>query len=186
MNNTVEQAAKLLINCFQKGNKLMLCGNGGSAADCAHISGELCKGFLLKRKLSDDLIKKIDTEWAEELQQGLPAINLTANTALITAIINDIGAYDIFAQQVLALGKSGDVLMCISTSGNAENVLRASKVAKALNIKTIGLTGKSGGKLKDTCDLLLNVDATETYLIQEQHIKIYHRLCILIEEAMFE
>ncbi len=185
MNNTIEQASKLLINCFKEDNKLMLCGNGGSAADCAHISGELCKSFLLRRKLNDDLIKEIDAEWAYELQQGLPAIDLTANDALITAIINDINAYDVFAQQVLAFGKSGDVLMCISTSGNAENVVRASKVARALNIKTIGLTGKSGGKLKNTCDLLLNVDETETYLVQEQHIKIYHRLCIMIEKALF-
>jgi D-sedoheptulose 7-phosphate isomerase len=185
MNNTVEQVADLLIECFKSGNKLLLCGNGGSAADCAHIAGELCKGFLLKRKLDEELLNNIGEDWARNLQQGLPAIDLTANTALITAIVNDIGAYDIFAQQLLSYGKSGDVLICISTSGNAENVIRAAKVAKALNIKVIGLTGASGGKLKELCDLLLNVDETETYLVQEKHIKLYHRFCILVEEAIF-
>lgn len=186
MRNTMEQAAQKLIACFQQGNKLLLCGNGGSAADCGHIAGELCKGFLSRRTPDQDFVTSIGEGWAANLQQGLPAIDLTAQSPLITAIINDISGEDIFAQQVMAYGQRGDVLLALTTSGNAENVRRAALVAKARGMAVIGMTGQTGGKLKGICDILLNVDETETYLVQEQHIKLYHHLCILVENAMFE
>lgn len=186
MRNTLEQAAERLITCFQQGNKLLLCGNGGSAADCAHIAGELCKGFLSRRAPDKDFVDSVGEEWAQRLQQGLPAIDLTAQSALITAIINDISGEDVFAQQVMAYGQQGDVLLALTTSGNAENVRRAALVAKTKGMAVIGMTGQSGGKLKEVCDILLNVPETETYLVQEQHIQLYHRLCLLVEKAIFE
>jgi len=185
MRNTVEEAARLLTACFRAGGKLLLCGNGGSAADCAHIAGELCKGFLLARKLPQPLQEVIGEPFAEHLQQGLPAIDLTANTAVMTAIINDIDGQDVFAQQVLAYGRPGDVLMGLSTSGNAENVRRALLVASALHLHTIAMTGRGGGKLAELAELLLDVDDKPTHLVQEAQIRLYHQLCALVEEAMF-
>ena len=185
MRNTVEQAAQLLVERFQNGGKLLLCGNGGSAADSAHIAGELCKGFLLARAPGQAFVDAVGEPWAARLQQGLPAIDLTAPGALMTAIVNDIGGEDIFAQQVMAYGKPGDVLMGLSTSGNAENVRRAMLVARARGLSTIAMTGESGGKLADIADLLLNVQQQSTHLVQQQHMEIYHQLCILVEEVLF-
>jgi len=185
MRNTVEEAAQLLTSCFRVGGKLLLCGNGGSAADCAHIAGELCKGFLLSRRLPQPLLEAIGEPFAEHLQQGLPAIDLTANTAVMTAIINDIDGQDVFAQQVLAYGRPGDVLMGLSTSGNAENVRRALLVAKVLNMRTVAMTGRGGGKLVELAELLLDVDDKPTHLVQEAQIRLYHQLCAMVEEAMF-
>lgn len=185
MRNSVEEAARLLISCFQAGGKLLLCGNGGSAADCAHIAGELCKGFLLKRGLPQPLQDAIGEPFAQNLQQGLPAIDLTANTAVMTATINDIGGQDVFAQQVLAFGLPGDVLLGFSTSGNAENVRRAMLVANALRLRTIAMTGKGGGKLGELAGLLVDVEEEQTHLVQEAQIRLYHQLCAMVEEAMF-
>ena len=185
MRNTVEQAALLLVDCFQQGGKLLLCGNGGSAADCAHIAGELCKGFVSQRPATRDFLDKVGEDWAKHLQQALPAIDLTANSALLTAIINDISGQDVFAQQVMAFGRPGDMLLGLSTSGNAENVRRALLVAKARGLKTMAMTGRGGGKLADIADVLLDVDDIETYLVQEQHIKMYHQLCLLVEKEIF-
>ena len=179
------QAAQIIIESYRKGGKLLLCGNGGSAADCAHITGELVKGFLKKRPLKEALCASIGEPWASKLQQGLPAIDLTANSALIAAVINDIDGDSVYAQQVTAYGKPGDVIIGISTSGNAENVYRAIKTAKAMGLVTIGMTGEGGGRLRDCCDLLLNVPETETYRIQELHLPLYHQLCIQIEQAFF-
>ena len=185
MRNTVEQAAQLLVERFQNGGKLLLCGNGGSAADSAHIAGELCKGFLLARAPGQAFVDAVGEPWAARLQQGLPAIDLTAPGALMTAIINDIGGEDVFAQQVMAFGRPGDMLLGLSTSGNAENVRRALLVAKARGLKTMAMTGRGGGKLADIADVLLDVDDIETYLVQEQHIKMYHQLCLLVEKEIF-
>lgn len=185
MRNSVEQASALLIQCFQNGGKLLLCGNGGSAADCAHIAGELCKGFLLARAPEQDFVDAVGEPWAARLQRGLPAIDMTSANALMTAIVNDIGGEDIFAQQVMAYGKPGDVLMGLSTSGNAENVRRAMLVARARGLSIIAMTGESGGKLADIADLLLNVQQQSTHLVQQQHMEIYHQLCILVEEVLF-
>ncbi len=179
-------ARDALIASFKAGGKLLLCGNGGSSADCAHILGELVKGFMKRRPLSHELVDRMDAAWASELQGGLPAIDLTANAALISAVANDIDAKSAYAQQVIAYGQQGDVLIGISTSGNAENVCRALTVAKTLGVTTIGLTGQGGGRMANLCDILLDVDETETYRVQEKHLPLYHRLCRDIEEALFQ
>ena len=180
-----EAATDRIIHCFANGGKLLLCGNGGSAADCAHITGELVKGFLKKRPLQADLKASIGECWADQLQMGLPAIDLTANAALVSAVINDLGGENVFAQQVMAYGVPGDVLLCISTSGNAENVRRAAIAAKAAGMTVIGLTGETGGKLAEICDITVRARETETYLVQEEHLQFYHRMCIRIENAFF-
>lgn len=184
MTNAAE-ATKTVIHCFRQGGKLLLCGNGGSAADCAHISGELLKGFLKKRPLPQSLKKLIGEAWADNLQMGLPVIDLTANSVLISAVINDLDGANVFAQQIVAYGLPGDVLLCISTSGNAENVRRAAITAKAKGLTVIGLTGVGGGKLLEICDLTVRAGHTETYRIQEEHIAFYHQLCIDVENAFF-
>lgn len=185
MNEYIQPAASILIDCFRRGGKLLLCGNGGSAADCAHITGELAKGFLLRRPLPDELKAAIGQPWAENLQQALPAIDLTCNNALIAAVANDLGGDNAYAQQVMAYGRPGDVLLGISTSGNAENVCRALITARAMGMTTIGMTGCGGGRMAQLCDLLARAEASETYLVQEEHLAFYHRLCIAVEEAMF-
>ena len=181
-----DQALNCLIDCYRGDGKLLLCGNGGSSADSAHIAGELLKGFLKKRPLSPELRRRIGEEWALKLQAGLPAIDLTAHGALISAVANDLDAANVFAQQVIAYGRAGDVLIGISTSGNSENVLRACITARALGMKVIALTGRQGGKLREQCDILLNVDETETYKVQEKHLQLYHRLCADVEATFFE
>lgn len=181
----ITQAANMIIHCFQNGGKLLLCGNGGSASDCAHIAGELCKGFLKRRPLPEALQNQIGEAWAKQLQQALPAIDLTAQSSVITAVINDIDGASVFAQQVMAFGRENDVLIGISTSGNADNVRRALIAARAMGMKTIGMTGKTGGKMPPLCDLTLHADSDETYQIQETHIRMYHQLCIQIENAFF-
>ena len=178
----IHEAADAVITCFRTGNKLLLCGNGGSSADCAHIVGELAKGFTKKRPLPDHLQKELKTD---KLQMGLPAIDLTANTALVSAINNDLGGDYVYAQQVMAYGKPGDVIIGISTSGNSRNVALAIQCAKAIGLKTIGMTGFHGGILKQLCDIVLQSDEQQTYLIQEDHLIFYHRFCIMIEEAFY-
>lgn len=178
-----EKALQMLVDCFAGGGKLLLCGNGGSAADCGHIAGELLKGFLKKRPVPGALCAQVPQ--AAGLQQGLPAIDLTAHAAAITAIANDLGGEAVYAQQVLAYGRPGDVVLGISTSGSAANVNFALQTARALGLKTLGLTGRSGGKMKETCDVLLNVDADETYRIQELHLPLYHALCAGVEAHFF-
>ncbi len=180
-----QQALNALVKCFKSGGKLLLCGNGGSSADCAHILGELVKGFMSKRPLSQDVISKIGQPWAAGLQGGLPTIDLTVNGALISAVGNDIDAVSAYAQQVVAYGREGDVIIGISTSGNAENVCRALITAKALGVITIGMTGEGGGKMASLCDILLDVDEKETYRVQEKHLPLYHRLCMDVENRMF-
>ncbi len=179
----LREAADTLIECFRGGGKLLLCGNGGSAADCAHIAGELMKGFKKKRPLPDDLKAAIGTD---KLQMGLPALDLTAQGALIAAVNNDQGGEYVYAQQVMACGRPGDVLIGISTSGNAQNVVWAVKAAKALGLNTIALTGAGGGALSALCGLTLRSDETETYLVQEDHLRFYHRLCLMVEDAFFD
>lgn len=182
----IERAYQVLIGSFEAGGKLLLCGNGGSAADCDHIAGELMKGFLKKRPLDDALKEKLgDPDMASRLQRGLTVMNLCAPSALLSAISNDIGADIIYAQQVIASGRKEDVLIGISTSGNSENVLKAVKAAKALGMKTIGLTGLTGGALLEHCDVTIRVPESETYKIQELHLSVYHALCAMVEEYFF-
>lgn len=186
MDQPLNQAVSCIREAFADGHKLLLCGNGGSAADCAHITGELVKGFLKRRPLPEALQAAIGEPWAAQLQQGLPVIDLTANSALIAAIINDLDGKNVFAQQVMAYGRPGDVLLGISTSGNSENVCRALQCARALGLRTIALTGQGGGRMGRIADLLLAVDETETYRVQEKHLPLYHQLCLRLEAAFWE
>lgn len=181
----IEKAYNLLRTTFNRGGKLLLCGNGGSAADADHISGELLKGFGHKRPLSEKWKAKLGPELADNLQGALPAIPLTAFSALTTAYSNDCDPEFIFAQLVWGLASSGDVLLAISTSGNSKNVLRAIQVAKGKGVRTIGLTGESGGKLKDLVDICISAPESEVYKIQELHLPIYHTLCFMLEDTFF-
>ena len=185
MHENLEQAVDLIATCFEQGGKLLLCGNGGSGADSAHILGELVKGFMSKRPLPADLVEKIGQPWAQKLQMGLPAIDLTANNALIGAVANDQDGLLPYAQQVMAYARPGDVLLGISTSGNAENVVRAMITARALGARCVALTGRDGGKMRQYADVLLNVDETETYKVQEKHLPLYHQLCMRVEKRIF-
>ena len=187
------EVTEMLTNAFRNGNKLLLCGNGGSCADCEHIAGELLKGFLLKRpvkqELMDDLTQRYGDQGKEigmKLQQGLPAISLGTHAGAISAFANDVDASLVYAQQVLAYGRAGDVLLGISTSGNAENVSAAMMVAKTLGVRTIGLTGRDGGKLAKLADVSLIMPQQETYRIQEDHLAVYHLLCAVVEYELFE
>ena len=188
----IEEACNQLIACYEQGGKILVCGNGGSCADSDHIVGELMKSFELKRPIRAEIQEKLailDPErgnyLASHLQQGLPAISLTAHTALITAIANDIHGDIIFAQQVIGYGKVGDVLLAISSSGNSQNVVDACLVAKAMNLSVIGLTGETGGKMKALCDILINVPGRRTAFVQELHLPVYHLLCLAIEHHFF-
>lgn len=179
----IETVLELMIDTYKKGGKILVCGNGGSAADADHIVGELMKGFKLPRKVADE---RIPQDLREKLQEALPAISLSAHTSLMTATINDNDADMIFAQQVYGYANENDLLIAISTSGNSKNVVNAVKVAKALGLKTLALTGEMGGILKEMADITICAPSTETYKIQEYHLPIYHYLCAKVEEEFFE
>lgn len=185
------QAVEQMITAYKNGNKLMICGNGGSAADSLHIVGELMKAFILPRKLPNALKIKLEATSSnpkylqENLQMALPAISLVNEAGLLTAYANDVAPDLNFAQQVLGQGKQGDILLAISTSGNSANVIYAVEVAKALDITSIALTGKNGGKLKGLADITLTAPETETYKIQELHLPIYHAICLALEAEFF-
>jgi len=188
----INEAAERLIRAYQNGNKVLVCGNGGSSSDSDHIAGELLKGFEQKRPLDNsmkDLLLSLSAErgayLAEKLQAGLPAISLSAHTALVTAVSNDTDASLIYAQQVVGFGNPGDILIGISTSGNAQNVLDAAITARAKGMTVIGMTGESGGKLKSLCDILINVPERRTSFVQELHLPVYHTLCLMIENHFF-
>lgn len=179
----IEKALELMVDTYKNGGKILVCGNGGSASDADHIVGELMKGFLKDRKVTDE---RIPQELREKLQGVLPAISLSAHTSLMTATINDNDADMIFAQQVYGYANENDLLIAISTSGNSKNVVNAVKVAKALGVKAIALTGKTGGMLKENADVTICAPSTETYKIQEYHLPIYHYLCAEVEKEFFE
>jgi D-sedoheptulose 7-phosphate isomerase len=185
------RAAALLVETFRQGKKLLVCGNGGSAADADHIVGELMKSFVVKRPLPEDLRNKIlraDPErgphMADSLQLGYPAIALTQHTALISAYANDADPVLVYAQQVLGYGREGDVFLGISTSGNSPNIVDGAIAAKALGLKVIGLTGAGGGKLCAYCDVCIDVPEKETYKAQELHLPVYHALCLAVEKTL--
>ena len=189
----IEKAAKAIIECYENGGKLLLCGNGGSCADCEHIVGEMMKGFLKKRPLNDSKKSEmkskcdlVDDELLSKLQCGLPAVAIPSINALNSAFCNDVDPELVYAQPLMSLAKENDILIGISTSGNSKNVLGAVKVAKALGIKVIGLTGKKGGKLKETADICICAPETETFKIQELHLPIYHYICAAVEERFFQ
>lgn len=186
-------AAYLLMEeCYENGGKLLVAGNGGSAADAEHVVGELMKGFKMPRKLESDFVKKLIAEnrelgfvLAKNLQRALPAIALDGHPALSTAYMNDCEPLLCFAQQVNGYGKAGDVFLGISTSGNSENVLFAATTAHAKGLKVIGLTGAKDSKLKTMSDVCIKAPQMETYMIQELHLPIYHCLCLMLEDKFF-
>lgn len=193
MREDIQKATQEIIGCYEKGGKVLLCGNGGSAADCEHISGELMKGFLKKRPLSDEkkaeMQKRMpdaDGELLSGLQCGLPAISLPSMVSLNSAYCNDAEPELIYAQSVLALAKQNDVLIALSTSGNSKNVCAAVKVAKALGIKAIGLTGREGGKLKEYADICICAPEDETFKVQELHMPVYHCICASVESHFYD
>jgi D-sedoheptulose 7-phosphate isomerase len=181
----IQICCEILLNCFKNGNKLLLCGNGGSAADCEHIAGELVKRFSRARPLSDDLKGKLGPDLSKNLHGGLPALSLPSMIGFTSAFINDDVPEYAFAQQVLAFGKQGDVLLGISTSGNSKNVLHAIETANRLGLETIGLTGKSGGELSKIACRSVKVPASEVPRIQELHLPVYHTLCQVVEDTLF-
>ena len=188
----IREAASALIRSYEQGGKLLLCGNGGSCSDSDHIVGELMKGFENKRQISDVFKNKLTQSagergayLAEKLQQALPAISLTAHSALITAVANDTDADLIFAQQVTGYGNAGDVILGISSSGNSQNVIDALITAKAKDMVVIGLTGETGGKMNAYCDILINVPGKRTAFVQELHLPVYHVLCLMVEHHFF-
>lgn len=189
---SVGKAGEVMVECYQNEGKLLICGNGGSASDSDHIVGELMKSFSKKRRVTDALEKKLlesskerGAILAAKLERGLPAISLSAHGGLISAISNDIGGDFIFAQQVLGYGRKNDILLAISTSGNSVNVIDACITAQALGMKVIGLLGETGGKIKSLCDVAICVPATNTAVVQEYHLPVYHALCIIVEETFF-
>ena len=193
VRDDVNKAYSILEACYENGGKLLIAGNGGSAADAEHIVGELMKGFVKRRPLPKELKRAlIDTdpirgsELSEKLQQGLPAIALTNHAALSSAFANDVDGMLSYAQQVNGYGKEGDVFLGISTSGNSENVMYAAVTAKAKGMKVIGLTGRDGGKLAKLADVAIVVPEQETYKIQELHLPIYHALCLMLEDHFYE
>lgn len=182
----------ILEECYENDNKLLIAGNGGSAADSEHIAGELMKRFKKPRPVPKEFasrLKDIDKDrgeiLAKNLERGLMAIPLVAHEALTTAYINDVDGLGVFAQQLYGFGRVGDVFLGISTSGNSKNIINATVVARALGIKVIGLTGQNGGELSQVADVAIKVPETETYMIQELHLPIYHCLCLMLEENFF-
>ena len=191
---SIIEAYDILEECFATGHKLLIAGNGGSNADAEHIVGELMKSFKLPRKCSKEFTDKLNAidpvrgeELAEKLQGGLPAIALGGHQSLNTAFLNDVpnSGFITFAQQVYGYGREGDTFLGISTSGNSKNVLNAAIVAKAIGLKVIGLTGKSGGELTSMSDVSIKAPSNETYMIQEFHLPIYHCLCLMLEDTFF-
>lgn len=190
---SIQAAFEAMKLSYDKGGKMLLAGNGGSAADCEHVVGELMKGFMSPRKLPKkqrDLMmvhgEEQGTYLADHLQGALPAISLVSHTAFATAFNNDVAADMVFAQQVYGYGKQVDTLVVFSTSGNSANIVHAVQVAKSMGVTTIGLTGEGGGRLKDLCDVIIRVPYSSTPDIQERHLPIYHALCMMLEEAFFE
>lgn len=185
-------AFEMIITCYENDGKILIAGNGGSAADAEHIVGELMKSFRCKRPidngLKDALIgidKEIGEKIASNLEKPLRAIALTGHEALSTAYINDVSAEYVYAQQLLGYGKYGDVFIGITTSGNSANIINAAVVAKALGMKIVGMTGEDGGILRKYADVLINVPEKETYLVQELHLPVYHWLCMEVEKNFF-
>lgn len=180
----ITQTYQALVECFETGGKLLVCGNGGSAADSDHIVGELMKGFYKQRKLPEQEKDKY-RDIGNKLQGALPAIALTQHPALLTAYLNDVDPEMVFAQQVYGYGNQGDVFLGLSTSGNSRNVIAAAKVAAAKKMKVVCMTGRDGGNLKKISDISVVVPAEVTADIQEYHLPIYHALCAMVEEHFF-
>lgn len=192
VKDDIVAAYLLMEEAYENGGKLLVAGNGGSAADAEHIVGELMKGFKLSRKLEAGFAEQLVAEnvelggiLAENLQGALPAIALDGHPALSTAYMNDCEPLLCFAQQINGYGKPGDVFLGISTSGNSKNILFAATTAHAKGMKVIGLTGAKDSRLMDMSDVCIKAPQTETYMIQELHLPIYHCLCLMLEDKFF-
>jgi D-sedoheptulose 7-phosphate isomerase len=191
----MQAAAEAICACHLAGGKVLVCGNGGSAADSEHIVGELAKGFVLRRSIpaaDAESIRRASVagdpsaeELPGKLQRGVAAISLAGHPALASAVDNDTGREMIFAQQVYVYGRPGDILLGLSTSGNSGNILRALTVARAFGVKTIGLTGSKPGGMDALCDILIRTPGTQTHKIQELHLPIYHTICLMVEQELF-
>ena len=189
---SLTEAVEAICTTYKNGGKVIICGNGGSASDAEHIVGELMKGFLLKRPLDRDQIRSLRAagcgepeQFAAGLQQGLPAISLVSQSALMTAFLNDVQPDMVFAQQAFAYGCPGDVLLALSTSGNSANVVNAALAAKAKGMEIIAFTGERESRLSAVSSVTFRVPAAETYRIQEYHLPLYHALCGLTELELF-
>ena len=189
---SIIDAYQIMEDCYSRDGKLLITGNGGSAADSEHIAGELMKRFETPRPVPKDFAEKLKAvdpirgeELSHNLERGLMAIPLVAHEAMTTAYINDVDGLGVFAQQLYGFGRKGDVFLGISTSGNSKNVMSATVVARALGIKVIGLTGAKGGELADVADVAVKVPETRTYMIQELHLPVYHCWCLMLEDHFF-
>ena len=187
-----DKILNMMADTYKSGGKILLCGNGGSCADCDHIVGELMKSFMCKRSPDENLKQKLELEFAEDakkafgfLQKGVPAINLCSQTAILTAYINDVDPDFVYAQLVYGYAKENDMLLCLSTSGNSKNVVNAAKMARVLGIKTCAITGQKENMLSQICDVCVCVPETETYKVQELTLPVYHHLCAMLEIKLF-
>lgn len=186
----IEKAFQCLTNTYDNGGKVLICGNGGSAADSEHIAGELMKGFNLKRELSPSekaVFSKYENGQyiANNLQKALPAISLVSQTSLITAFVNDVAADMLFAQQVYGYAKKNDTLIALTTSGNSQNIINAARTAEALGCNVLSITGKGGGEIKDNSTVCIRLPAISPYEVQEYTLPLYHALCAALEERYF-
>lgn len=179
----IEKAYMLMVQTYREGGKILVCGNGGSAADCEHIVGELMKGFVIKRPVTD---KRIPERISKNIQGALPAISLPSQSALLSAFINDVNPEFMYAQLVYGYAKEVDLVIGISTSGNSKNVVNAIETARALELKTLSLTGDKESRLYKLSDVTVRVPETETYKVQELHLPVYHYLCKRLEKEFFD
>lgn len=179
---SIEAARELMIDTYKGGGKVLVCGNGGSAADSEHIVGELMKGFLSRRQVSDG---RIPEKFRKNLQGALPAISLPSQCAILSAFINDVEPDMMYAQLVYGYARGGDLVIGISTSGNSRNIVNAVEVANCVGARTLALTGERESKLSTMASVAIRVPETETYKVQELHLPVYHYLCAETERAMF-
>ncbi|MDR0646893.1 MAG: SIS domain-containing protein [Puniceicoccales bacterium] len=181
----IQSACELLCLCLRQKGKILLAGNGGSASDTDHIAGELLKSFAGPKRLPKRFASSLSADAMQNLQHALPAIPLPNLTGIISAFCNDCHPEWYFAQLVWGLGQAQDALWCLSTSGNSKNILRAMEIARAKKMTVLGLTGESGGQMKNLCDVCICVPETETFKIQELHLPVYHCLCLMLESYFF-
>lgn len=187
----IDTALDMILDTYQSGGKLLICGNGGSAADCGHITGELMKGFLSRRPVPDDFAALLEGthesgKWiAGNLQQAIPAISLPSQTEVLSAYANDVEPALVYAQLVYGYARPGDLFVGLSTSGNSKNIVNAAITAKACGIRTLALTGQKPSELSKLCDCTIQVPETETYKVQELHLPVYHYLCAEAEKRIF-
>ena len=180
----IAKAFDLLLACYRGGGKVLTCGNGGSAADAEHIVGELLKKFRKHREISSEVAAKLPADLVAKLEGALPAVSLVSMSGILTAFANDVAWETAFAQQVYGLGRTGDALIALSTSGNSANCVNAALVARAKGLKVISMTGAGGGRLGELADAAIRVPEAETFKVQELHLPVYHALCAALEEAL--